>query len=557
MSIRGGPAITLCPVVGRPLGASWGDDDTIVFATNDPASGLWQVPASGGEPTVLTKPDTPPGTNDHVFPSVLAGGRFVLFTIVTHQAEEEAGAESGVRLRAVITAGSAEPEVAILDRKTGQRKTLVRGGSDAEYLESGHLIYTAAGTLRVVGFDPARLEVLGDPVEVVEAVMTTTGGAAHYAVSRSGTLVYAPGGTGAQQSLVWVDRKGREELINAPARFYGQPRVSPDGTRVVVTIWDPDADLWIWDLARARRARLTFSPANDICPVWTPDSRRVIFLSARGQTTGYDLYSIAADRTGALQRLTTTTDGQRFPTSITPDGTRILGYGGSGDQDIFMMSVMDPSKVETLFHTPFGELFAEVSPNGRYVAYQSAESGAADIYVRPFPHADGGVWKVSREGGTRPVWARNGRELFYLDLSKTLTAVPVQTSEPTFRAGTPAKVFDAGGYTRGYARDYDVSPDGQRFLMIKDGPERDQLIVVERWFEELRARVKRTSATASASKKSATSETGIARRPSIRASPSAEAKTIRRGGTSSSPARVYSARSAAIGSTRAARRAGR
>jgi serine/threonine-protein kinase len=141
-------------------------------------------------------------------------------------------------------------------------------------------------------------------------------------------------------------------------------------------------------------------------------------------------------------------------------------------------------------NTPFSEVFPEVSPNGRYIAYQSNESGEPDVYVRPFPHVDRGVWKVSKEGGMRFAWARNGRELFYLDRSKTLMAVPVDTSGATFSAGTPAKVFDAAKYSSwSPPRNYDVSPDGQRFLMIKDGPVRDQLVVVERWFEELKARV--------------------------------------------------------------------
>ena len=225
MSIAGGPAITLCQISGAPLGASWGDDNTIVFATNDPSTGLWRVSADGGEPTVLTTPDAAQHEGDHAFPSVLPGGRGVLFTITA--------------------AGQADnAQVAVLDLKTGQRKTLVRGGSQAEYVDpsvgtgqAGYLIYAAAGTLRAVRFDPVRLEVLGDPVTVVDHVMMKPTGAANYAVSRQGTLVYVPGGVSVQttpRSLVWVDRKGHEEPIKAPLRAYGPPRISPDGTRVAV-----------------------------------------------------------------------------------------------------------------------------------------------------------------------------------------------------------------------------------------------------------------------------------------------------------------------------------
>jgi hypothetical protein len=209
VSIAGGPPITLCPVAGASLGASWGDDNTIVFATNDQRTGLWRVSADGGEPTALTTPDVSERENDHVFPSLLPGGRGVLFTIAA--------------------AGQADKaEVAVLDLKTGQRKTLIRGGSDPEFVdpsggtgEAGYLIYAAAGTLRAVRFDPARLEVLGDPVTVVEQVMIKPSGAANYAVSRQGTLFYVPaGGVTVQmspRSLVWVDRKGHEQPITAPA----------------------------------------------------------------------------------------------------------------------------------------------------------------------------------------------------------------------------------------------------------------------------------------------------------------------------------------------------
>ena len=214
----------------EPLGASWGDDNTIVFATDDPSTGLWRVSADGGEPTVLTTPDAAQREGDHAFPSVLPGGRGVLFTIAA--------------------AGQADnAQVAVLDLTTGQRKTLVErqpgrvrrpvGGSG----QAGYLIYAAAGTLRAVRFDPVRLEVLGDPVTVVEHVMMKPTGAANYAVSRQGTLVYMPGGAGEQttpRSLVWVDRKGHEEPIRAPLRAYGTPRLSPDGTRVAVEIYDQE-----------------------------------------------------------------------------------------------------------------------------------------------------------------------------------------------------------------------------------------------------------------------------------------------------------------------------
>ncbi len=221
VSISGGAAVFLGPLTGLSLGASWGDDNTIVFATDDPTTGLWRVSANGGEPTVLTTPDPAQRESDHAFPSVLPGGRGVLFTIM-------GGGEAD------------NAQVAVLDSRTGQQKILVRGGSQAEYVNSspgaaqaGFLIYAAAGTLRAVRFNLVRLEVLGTPVTVVERVMTKLNGAANYAVSREGTLFYVSGGLDVRmtpKTLVWVDRSGHEEPIDAPLRTYGSPRVSPDGT---------------------------------------------------------------------------------------------------------------------------------------------------------------------------------------------------------------------------------------------------------------------------------------------------------------------------------------
>jgi len=493
VSITGGPAITLCRLTGaNPRGASWGDDNTIVFATGDATTGLLSVPAGGGDPKVLTRPVTERRELDHFFPSVLPGGRGVLFTITAGQPENA--------------------QIAVLDLKTGQRKTLVRGGSHAEYVDpspssgqapsadsrQGYLVYAAAGTLRAVRFDLTRLEVLSDPVPVVERVSVVPSGAADFAVSENGTLVYVPGGPGAQtaaRQLVWVDRKGHEEPIKAPPRAYAIPRISPDGTRIALDIRDQESDIWIWDLARETSTRLTFDPAVDQQPVWTPDSRRVIFASSRVGSP--NLFWHAADGTGTDQRLTTSVNPQ-FPNSVTPDGTHVLGY------EVFPKTIPDvvhwplaesakPSS-EPLVQTTFAEFNAEISPDGRYLAYQSTESGTFEIYVRPYPKVNDGRWQVSTGGGSRPTWARNGRELFYIDPGNTLLSVGVQTAGPTFTAGNPAKVFDAKYATPVVFRTYDVSPDGRRFLMIKESTTDDKttpasLVVVEHWLEELRARV--------------------------------------------------------------------
>ena len=481
VSIDGGPVITLCRFSGSSLGASWGDDNTITFATDAPGNALWRVSADGAEPTILTKADPAHHEGTYSFPSVLPLGRGVLFTIAA--------------------ASQADRSIAVLDLKTGQRKTLIRGGGDAQYVESGHLIFAAAGALRAVRFDPARLEVLGDPVTVVDQMMMKPTGAGNYAVSRAGTLAYISAGLSEQatpRALVWVDRKGHEEPIGAPLRPYGTPRLSPDATRVATEIYGQSngqgTDVWIWDFARETLRRLTFDASGNGMSVWTPDSRQIIFESRRTGTVS--LFKQAADGTGTVDRLSTSAIPE-WPTSITRDGTWIAGFDllpKARGANVFFLPLRE-SPVEPLADSKFPGAMADFSPDGRYVAYQSDESGRLEIYVRPFPRVNNGRWQVSTAGGSRPVWARSGRELFYLDASNALTAVPVSTSEPTISIGSPARLFDTRYAEPNPARHYDVSGDGQRFLMLKPRAASDataapaSMILVEHWFEELKPRV--------------------------------------------------------------------
>jgi len=488
VAIAGGPPLTLCPIVNGPRGASWGPDETIIFATNGPNTGLLRVAAAGGTPTVLTTPDAAHGEADHVFPSILPGGRAVLFTITS---------SSG---------GIETAQVAVLDLTTGHTTTLIRGGSQAEYVAPGFLVYALAGALRAVRFDPVTLTVGSDPMPVVEAVTTLPTGAAEFSVSRTGALVYVPGGAmGGTRSLVWVTRQGLEApLAAAPPRAYGLPRLSPDGTRVALDIRDQQQDIWIWDLARQTLTPLTDAPATDAFPVWTPDSRRVIFGSNRGGVS--NLFWQAANNTGTVERLTTSPNVQ-VPTSISPDGTRLIVRETvpTTGNDLRVLR-LDPStslgagpstplgtpprQTEPLLQTTFTEDSGEISPDGHWLAYQSNESGAFQISVRPFPTVDAGHWTISPSGGTRPLWARSGTELFYLDGAGAMTRVPIQTT-PTFSAGTPTKLFDTRYFSAAVGRSYDVSPDGQRFLMIKTaGTEQaPTMVVVLNWIEELKARL--------------------------------------------------------------------
>ena len=505
VAMTGGPVIALAAFSGAPLGASWGDDDMIVFATDDPTTGLWRVSANGGAPAALTSIDRT-ARHDHAFPSVLPGGRGVLFTITDSDR-------------------TGTTQVAVLDPRSGQSKTLVPGGSQADYValapvggrpiadsaEAGVLVYAAGGALTAVRFDPDRLEVIADPVPIVADVMTKRGGAANYTVSRTGTLLYVPGRTGTQEllrSLVWVNRDGHEEPTGAPPRSYGPPRLSPDATRVAVGIVDGDnTDIWILDLTRNTMRRLTSSPGMDGMPNWTRDGQRIVFMSARAGVP--NVYAQSADGTSSVERLMTSAHSQ-WATAMTPDGKAAVGFEigpGAGNGSVIVLPLgnstvgASPTGASSSNEPAVARLFegvhADISPDGRYLAYQAAnESGRVEVYVRAFPHVERGPWQISTRGGTRPAWARNGRELFYIDASMTLMRVPVRTSESTFSMDPPVKVFDATYAQPNPARHYDVSPDGRRFLMVKDMPHDPHatpasMIVVDHWFEELEQRLTR------------------------------------------------------------------
>ena len=479
VAITGGPPITLCRFEGTARGATWGSDGTIVFATNSVSTGLMSVAADGGEPRTLTKPDTAHGEQDHVFPSWLPDGRSVLYTILTGPNIDTA-------------------QVAVLDLTTSQSRPLVRGGSDAQYVNTGHLVYASAGTLRAVRFDPARREVMSDPVPVVEQVTMLSTGAADFRVSEQGTLAYVPGGSigrgvGGPRTLVWVTRQGREEPIGAPSRAYAFARLSPDATRLALDVRDQESDIWIWDFARKAMTRLTVDIGLDASPVWTPDGHRVAFASSRTGIT--NLFWQLADGTGTAERLTTSPAVQNA-SSFSPDGKTLIftEVNSKTGPDVMQLRLDGSPKAEPVIQSNFAEAAGDLSPDGRWIAYTSNESGQNEVYVRPFPKVDGGRWPISTGGGSRPAWSRNGRELFYLAPNTAMMSVPVQTN-PTFSAGNPSKLFDGPwSVVQAAGRTYDVAPDGQRFLMIKDASADRAtpsvpINVVVHWTEELKARV--------------------------------------------------------------------
>ena len=371
---------------------------------------------------------------------------------------------------------------------------MIQGGRDARYVPTGHLVYVLGGTLLAVPFEADSLEVTGGPVPMAEGVMTAGefAGTAQFAVSDAGSLVYVSGRRLlANRTLVGVNRQGREEALTAEPRAYNYPRISPDGGRVALDVRDQESkrNIWIWDFSRETLTRLTFDAGFDVYPTWTPDGQRVVFGANREGPA--KLFWKAADGTGNVELLTES-DNPQFPQTVSPDGKRVVFREDHPERgaDLGVHSMDADGASAPLLTTEFSELNAEISPDGRFLAYQSNASGQNEIYVRPFPNVEDGQWPISSGGGTRPLWARDGQELFYLSSAGQLMGVHVQT-EPSFTPGNAELVFEgdyfapAEGGTPG--RTYDISPDGKRFLMIKEsaGGDSTEFVVIINWFEEL------------------------------------------------------------------------
>ncbi len=467
VSLSGGAPLTLCEAQsGR--GASWGPDDSIIFTPmNAPGTGLSRAPASGGTPQVLTTPDPKAREHSHRWPQVLPGGQAVLFTTYTGENPDE-------------------NRVSVLRLDTGERRTLVEGATYGQYASTGHLVYARSGGLQAVPFDLSRLRVSGKPFPVLEGVHTQeAAGFAHFSFSGSGSLLYAAVGlTPGGHSLVWVDRQGNAAPVTQLRRMFYAPRLSPDGRRITLGVMEAgNHEVYLYEPGRDTLTRLTFDPAADITPVWTPDGKRVAFGSNRIEAPG--LYWKAADGSGADQRLIGVGSLPR-PTSFSPDGKWLAfqQHTPATGGDIWLLHLEGERKAKPFLQNPTWEGEAVFAPNGRWLAYTSH----FDVYVEPFP-GPGGKWQISTGGGQEPVWARNGRELFYRNGDRMM-AVEVSTGS-SFTAGKPRLLFEGQYVSVSSYVSYDVTPDGRRFLMLKDmvaDKAPGHLNLVENWFEELKRR---------------------------------------------------------------------
>ena len=459
------------PITDDPnWGSDWGRNDTIVQGSQD---GLWMVPASGGERTLITT--TGEGERSHANPRFMPDGHDVLFHVFTGSRETS--------------------QVAVYDNDSGQHRTLVPGVAP-QFAQSGHLMFWRAGSLWAVPFDPDLLELSGTPAPVVDGVWSNAAGFGGYTVGTDGTLAYVPEGQelAIGRTLVWVDRNGQENPIAMTPRPYNQPRISPDGRRIVVDTQGPDSELFLYDLDAQVEEQFTFERAQDAFPLWTPDGMQIVFSSSRDTGVNFpNLYIKPADGSGTAQRLSTRPYGQGAGGWIDNGETLVFGEGNNPETGLglFTLQLGTDAEPEVLFDTPANEGNPSVSPNGRWMAYRSDASGEQQLYVRPFRDASGGAQRlISNEpGATDAVWGPDGRELFYLTPDAAM-AVEVDTGD-TFQRGTPRRLFSMGPYYQGNSVNWDISPDGQRFLMIKQGDVGDQdqpaqLIVVQNWFEELK-----------------------------------------------------------------------
>ncbi len=455
--LNGGAPVTLCDTAAN-TGAYWARDGTIFFAVAI-NSGLSRVSAEGGVPQVVTT--LARDEEAHRQPHVLPGGEAVLFTVFPGRG------------------------IAVQSLKTGFRRMLIQDGVDARYAPTGHLVFARAGTLLAAPFDLKRLEVTGPAVPVADGVrMTVFRIAAHYAFSETGSLVYTSGGPGGSEDmLVWVDRKGTSRPLGTSPRSFVHPQLSPDGQKLALDIREAGGDVWIHDLVRGTLTRLTFDPGEEETPIWSPDGKRVAFTASRAGQPRSIFWKPAG---GGAEELLATAPHHLHLTSWSPDGRFLLYYqmAPNTGQDIWLLPLEGDRKPRPMLQTPFNESDAKFSPDGRWVAYVSDETGRNEVYVQAYP-GPGGKSQISTEGGTEPAWARSGRELFYRNGDKMM-AVTLET-KPGFTAGTPRLLFQGQ-----YEPTYDVAPDGQRFLMIKAGAQGAapvQLQLVLNWFEELKRRV--------------------------------------------------------------------
>ena len=439
---RGGKPVVLSRATDRPAGGDWRADGTILFATSE---ALYQMSDDGGNRRVIVKPARDRGELLYAWPQFLPGGELVLFTVV--------GNDPKAPLNTVL-----------LNLNTLDRKTLLQGSS-ARYVRSGHLVFVTGSMLNLVTFDAEKGQLTGKPIAIpsVDLDVALDTGAANFAISDTGSLVFTAALKQPQRTLEWIDRRGQRVPIAVEPQDYGYVKVAPDGTRVAVERTTAgNRDIWILDLKRLTQTQLTDGPTEDMLPVWSADGRRVFFASRR--SGNFDVYSQSADGASGA-KLEFAGPEIQAPTSVTPDGTRLLIY----DQfkDLALLDFAKPDRLTPLLHSDFDERLGEISPDGHWIAYESNESGNQyQIVLRSFPNVNDRREMISVNGGRFPKWAPQGEELYYVTPDGAMMAVSI-TLAPSLAIGATNKLFDWQKPPASRSgRMYDVAPDG-RFLVVK------------------------------------------------------------------------------------------
>jgi serine/threonine protein kinase/Tol biopolymer transport system component len=459
VSLDGGQAVAL--VEGNWGGGSWGEDGSIIYTPNY-LDGLWRVAADGGAAEELTHPDPSAGELNHSWPDHIPGTNAVIFT----------------SFRLPLS----ESRVELYDLSTGERRLLVENAVFGRYAASGHLLFVREDVVLAAPFDPHKLELVGPPVPVLEdAFVAPYEGNSQFSVSNTGTLIYAPASLlRPPREVVWVDRSGQEKVLLEADRRYSAPRLSPDGKSVAVTVEDGNPDVWVYQLNRKVLHRLTFSPRSEHTPIWYPDGRRIAFVI---DIPPFHLYTMPADGssepTALLER-----PNDSYAEAVSPDGRFMVVRQNTADNyDLELLELNGASELRPLRATRFKERYATLSPDGRFMAYESDESGRPEIYIQSFPDAGIRV-QVTRDGGVDPVWAGDS-ELFYW-VGERCFAVTVATT-PGLEIGEPEALFTSQRFTTNESQEYDVTADGRRVLMVKipEASKPREVQIVLDWFSEV------------------------------------------------------------------------
>jgi serine/threonine-protein kinase len=481
--VAGGAAVTICDIENSPpRGASWGEDDSIVF---NPFADAWmpllRVRSAGGKPEPISTLDE--GEVSHRWPQILPGAKAVLYAAF--------GTQGGIDAANIV----AQP------LPSGSPHIVLRGAHYARYVRSGHLVYAQGATLFAVPFDVNQLQITGQPVAIVQGVMAfKMSGASLLDVSDNGTLAYVRGDLiGTEAAMAWMRRDGAMTVMPAAPRDWRVPQVSPDGKRILFHVDDGrQLDVYTYEWARDFTTRLTSDPAVDSHAIWSPDGRTIVFSSSRGARQLANLYWVSADGSGDAHRLTQS-DERQLAGAWHPSG-RYLVYDQQIPRQQWDLMVLpveagrsglkagSPTRLLTkLTRRPL----ASFSVDGQWFAFASNESGRSEVYVRPFP-GPGTAWRISTSGGSVPTWSRRHNQLFYLSPDSHLMVVSYTVEGNTFRAGPPEKWSERPINGRPGVRPFDLHPDGDRFVVsgnLAMTTDVDKVVLVSNFFDEIRRRL--------------------------------------------------------------------